>query len=703
MLFKKNKDKSLKPGFFKNKPHFSFGLLRSLRSGRTIFSNQVISSILLIVISLGASGLVSFNISKNTVDTQFKSSTEQILNQYVLYTNQITASIKSTGIKMMQDRNLVSALKLKPADINEEAANKSNIKTMVKNYYSSDASNSMVNISLFVDNNVYGGINTEEDTLLTDAPKQDWYKKAKDSSAYSAWTAPNMFNVDHTQNYPMMSYIMKFVDSSSKHLAVMKIDVKPKAFSAGGKDIVIGKTGYAFIADAEGKFIYSKDPSLVSKSLPKDITDQITKNKSGSFSTKLDSKNMQLMYITSEETGWKYIAVMPISELYAASRTIGTSILIITLLLVIGGVFFSIWTTSHITKPIKDIIKTTRELSTGNLTVKSPSYKLKELNELGCNFNSMVDKLRDMMQNASDLAVTTSKHSGSLLNISHGITLTSQEISDTVESIASGSSSQTTEAVNCAEIYGNFNSMITEAINSVTKVGDLTDATTGIIDESSAAVDKLTEASRNNSTAMQKVEETISTLNSNTKDVLKIVDNIKAITEQTNLLSLNASIEAARAGEAGRGFAVVANEIRKLADQSQAASQQIKQIITNVNNSIKSSLQITEAAQVTFDEESHQVAVTVKVFGTIKDNIANINTAMEEAKELISIIDKDKDFLNKSINNIAEISEKNTASTEEVTASVQNQANTTNSIYNLAQELTENSDKLKQAINKFKF
>lgn len=674
-------------------------------SAKTVFSNQVISSVLLIVISLSTTGFVSFEISKKTVDSQFKDSSTQILNQYIIYTNQITSTIKSTSMRIMQDKSLTSLIKAVPENVIEEASNKSNINNMIKNYYSSDTSNSLVNITLFTGDKIYGGINMEEPTLMSQVTKTDWYKKAQESTSYFSWIGPNTLNVDKAQKYELMSYAAKLVDTSGKQLGILKIDVKPNALSPGNKDIVMGKTGYAFITDADGNIIYHKDPSLVSKPFTADskIIEKIKKKTSDSFQAVFDSKNMQIMYITDDQTGWRYIAVVPTVELYAASNKIGQFIFIITAAFIVVGVLFSIIATRHITKPIKSIIETTRQLSTGNLTVKSPSYSLKELNELGNNFNSMVDKLRAMMSNASELANATSRHSDVLLNISHDISLSSHEITSTVEDIAKGSSSQTSETVNCAEISNNFNSKITEAMRSVSKIFNLTETTTDIIAESAAAVEKLTEASDNNSKAMSDVEKTIFALNNNTKDILKILDNIKAITEQTNLLSLNASIEAARAGEAGRSFSVVANEIRKLAEQSQAASLQIKQIVTNVNNGIKSSLTIAQSAQNTFQEESSQVRVTVKVFETIKDNIDNIGTAMEETKELISVIDEDKHILNESINNIAVISEKNTASTEEVTAAIQNQAASTSEIYNLAQELTSNSEELKQAINKFKF
>ncbi|MDP4089194.1 MAG: methyl-accepting chemotaxis protein, partial [Bacillota bacterium] len=548
-----------------------FNLLKPIRKlfgNKTIFLNQVITSTLLIVISLSATGIIAYQVSKSTVESQFSDSTTQILNQYVLYTNQITASIKTVGVKMMKDRTLISDLKTKTENVVDDAALKTRIDNSIKGYYTTDTSNIISTVTLFAPDKTYGSINTEEANIRAELPKLKWYNDAMESNTYSQWIDPNNFNKDNTQKNSVLSYVMKFTDANGKHLAVMKADVRPVALSAGGKDIVIGKTGFAFIANAEGTIIYQKDQTKIDTKLDDKIVKRLKAKDIDSFPTTFDNKSQQLMFITDKTTGWKYIAVVPTKELYEASDRIRLSIFVIIAVFIVIGVFISIMSTRSITKPINEIIATAKELSTGNLTVRSQSYVLRELNELSGSFNSMVDKLRDMMLNASELAMTSTKHSDALLNISQEINTTYQEITGTVENIANGSSLQTAETVSCADISDNFNSKITETMHSVNRVNSLTEITTEIIEESSAAIEKLKEASGNNSKAMSKVEETISALNYNTKDILKILDNIKAIADQTNLLSLNASIEAARAGEAGRGFAVVANEIRKLADES---------------------------------------------------------------------------------------------------------------------------------------
>ena len=100
-------------------------------------------------------------------------------------------------------------------------------------------------------------------------------------------------------------------------------------------------------------------------------------------------------------------------------------------------------------------------------------------------------------------------------------------------------------------------------------------------------IDTLTEKSNKTKIATTEVNDIVQDMNESTKQINAISETIADITEQTNLLSLNASIESARAGEAGKGFAVVADEIRKLAEQSKTSTEEIKAIIASIQNEIR--------------------------------------------------------------------------------------------------------------------
>lgn len=678
--------------------------LKRFRFNSSIFSSQVTASILLIVFSLSISGIVSFRTSKNKMEEQFKTSTKQLVEQDIGYINLLTRHIDTFSMQVMQDRSIIEAMTSDSSDPVVLRQNEDFINKKLTDLMQSDLTLTVRGINVYTDTKIYGRINTGADDLQSQLPSQDWYLKAKVLSGISFWSNPNKFNTPTGVTGNLLSNVREFTDlQTGEVLGVIKVDVEPSILSASQNSLNLGKTGYLFVVNDEGYIVYHSDLDQVGQAVAHDIFEKIKAGNTDSFETTLDSKDMLAVYSKSEESKWTFIAVIPKAELYETSNVIKNWILIISILVIIIGIVISIFTTRQITKPISEIIKTTRELSTGNFTVKSKAYKLRELDELSHNFNQMVDNLGDMLRNASELTETTHKHADKLLNISHGITMSAEEITQAVEDIAAGSTKQTEESVRSANISDNFNSKIIEAISSISTINDLTDKSAEIINEGSITVTRLTDASKNNSATISKVSETISTLNNNTNDILTILDKIKAITEQTNLLSLNASIEAARAGEAGKGFAVVANEIRKLAEQSQKASMQIKQIIANVNNGITSSLDIAKTAQDTFMEESEQVSVTVKAFNAIKQNIDDINSAMEDTKDIINIIDRDKDVLKDAVLSIASISEKNTASTEEVTASIQDQIKSNSTIYDVAQQLTKNSIKLKDSINRFKF
>jgi len=358
---------------------------------------------------------------------------------------------------------------------------------------------------------------------------------------------------------------------------------------------------------------------------------------------------------------------------------------------------------NYITYPIKDIILVAEKVSQGDFTVKTNKYKIHEINELSHNFNDMTENLKQMLSITAGLSKETTNSAVKILDLSNSINDSSKEVVAAVEEITLGSSKQTEETIDCAKISDKFNVEIINAITSLNIVSKATTTSINVINQSSNTINNLSKTSENNSGAMSKVSDTIVDLNENTKNILTILNKINNITKQTNLLALNASIEAARAGDAGKGFSVVANEIRKLAEQSQSASFEIENIISQVTTSIGASLEISKNAKELFKEELNQVSSTIKSFDDIRASISNISEAMEYTMKSINIIDEDKNYLYDSINSIAAISEENTAATEEVTATIQNQSNSNDLMNSLAEGLNDKSAGLIKLINKFKF
>jgi methyl-accepting chemotaxis protein len=671
----------------------------------TIFSRLVATSTLLIMISLLLSGSITFIITRNNVSTDFKASTNQVLNQNRNYVDLISKNIEDTSLQLFTNSKFTDLFSKQITSDYELFTTITDIDSNIKTLFNSSSSKGIKAITILNDKGL--AASSDPSASLSDISKkakdEAWYKKAIELSGKSSWARPNK-SITSSSGQIVLSQVREIKDPKTLiSCGVLKIDLDPEAIRSALSNAKIGNDGYIFIVNDEGYIISHKDASLIGTKIDDAFFNNIKDSDEGTFDYKLNNTNMFNVFTKSNSTGWKLVASVPKSELSSTANKTGIFTIIIVAICVIFSILISIATTRQITNPIGEIILTTKELSEGNLTVKANSYKLHELNELSNNFNNMILNLRTTLETTASMASETDKSAKEILSFSEGITMTSKEINSAVQEIANGSSVQTEETIHCVDISDKFNIEINNSIKTLEQVNSATDKSITAISEGTSTVNRLNAASAHNSQSIAKVADRITNLNSNTKDILLILDKINTITEQTNLLALNASIEAARAGEAGRGFSVVANEIRKLAEESQVASKQIKLIIDNVNNSIKSSLSLSTDAQNTFKEEVKQVEITVQSFNLIKASFDDIVNAISQTRTAMGIIDKDKDVLNEYINSIASISQRNTASTEEVTASIQTQASSNDHMHELSKNLSSNAEQLMELVSKFKF
>ncbi|MNW53190.1 Methyl-accepting chemotaxis protein McpC [compost metagenome] len=177
---------------------------------------------------------------------------------------------------------------------------------------------------------------------------------------------------------------------------------------------------------------------------------------------------------------------------------------------------------------------------------------------------------------------------------------------------------------------------------------------------------------------------------------------ISDISKQTNLLSLNASIEASRAGEAGRGFAVVASEIRNLADQSRTSSQDIDELLQEINQEMELVSDTTENTGKILAEQSAIVMTTMESISDIIRSIQLILPQIDGISSSVNELNEHKDKILLTVESTSAVSEENSASAEEISASTIELVGSYNEITKSIQEVEQVSKEMIQAVNRFK-
>ena len=695
---------------FKIKETFNFKELK-IKDG--LLRKLVFTFSLLIIFSLLVSSLATFIITKNKVTEDFKMSTLQILNDNKKYIQTMNSTVDTMIYQTSTDKQILSIISKPPTDSFLLFKKKQELETLLKNIAFSSSTNKYSPISsiyfysdegLSVASDAANASKTDNKDLNDQIKELSWYKNTINANGKPVWSIPMKNIVSNSNNLIISKSILVKDNISGKALGVLQINLDENKFSNSINDAKIGKSGNIFIINQDGYVLASNNTKQVGENISNDVMSKITNEVEGNFEFKQAGINTYGVYSTDDAKEWRFVAVVPKSELSATATSIGIVSLLFTLVAIAISIIISTRTTLQITTPIKEIIYSTKLIAEGDLSINpNVSSNIFELKELNKNFNSMLLNLREFFIETSNLAGETSNSSIKLLDLSKNITESSKEIVITVDDIAQGSNTQAESAQRSVQIYDKFENELISTIKVLNEVGDTTYTAVNILDESSNIISNLNISAHNNSKAMDQVSETVLDLSNNTKEVMSVLENVNQIAKQTHLLALNASIEAARAGEYGKGFSVVASEIRKLAQQSENASLNIKNILNDINSSIQHSMDISSEAQGCFKIEFNEVNNTIKYFNYIKESVNNINDLVKTSKSSIEAINNQKNELFQAITEIANITEENSAATEEIAATIEQESNDNKLMNHLSEILHQKALGLKSLMERFKF
>ena len=338
----------------------------------------------------------------------------------------------------------------------------------------------------------------------------------------------------------------------------------------------------------------------------------------------------------------------------------------------------------------------------GDLTIKGEIHKKDELGEVTSKFNEFITSIRNLISETKEATETVALSSNEIMKTTDEISNTSQEVANTVSDLAESTSKQ----IEFAEQSNEKVKVVVEGLKKITTnsiyINKLTNTAIETVNSGASTLKEQIKIMDNTKDSSKRVSEVIWNLSTKSNEIGEVVEFINGITEQINLLSLNAAIEAARAGEAGRGFTVVANEVKKLAELSRESTLKISKLINEIQSDIKKSVEEVSNTNQSIDKQAVALKNTDDSLKKIETSVFEVTQKIKEVTAETEAINNSTSVVEDAIGKMVALIETNASSTEEVAASTEEHTASIEEISASMNVLTDLSNNLEKTIRKFK-
>ena len=532
-----------------------------------------------------------------------------------------------------------------------------------------------------------------------DPTSRDWYQNGLTSKEEFVWSKPYMDEI--TKTYTITG--SKAVVVNGNVVGVMGIDILLSQLTNTISQSELGFEGYPVIVEQDGTAIAHptlagenlSDYGYISKMLASTKEDGVIRDSTDGMST-------ISVFTTLSGFDWKLGAVYEQDNINKIADSIRNVIIMIAVAIMIFMFISLFFITKRLIKPIEQLKKLMDQVAEGDLTVHANVNTTDEIGQLANNFNKMTNSMHNIIGVVKDSANHVQSNSESLSAVAEETTASAEQVSVAIEEIAEGASKSAEDAeevTNNSVHLSNQINLISEKSHEMTSIAR---KASEININGQNQMRELKTSFTSWETNLTSMSGVVNTLEHKVKAIGGVMETIMEISAQTNLLALNASIEAARAGEHGKGFAVVADEVRKLAEQSAKATEDVKKTIIELQQeSALVSEQMNETRE-TFQSQGAVVGDTEMTFGEISKLMYSMQISIDEVSKEVEQVSNYKEQVVDTIQMMAATSQQTAAACEEVSASSDEQLRAIQSVASASETLTGLSDKLTEAINRFK-
>ncbi len=538
----------------------------------------------------------------------------------------------------------------------------------------------------------------------------------KDSTVQNMWADSHPY-IDETYKGDPSSYAFSYIQLFNNHGGIIVLDVDKEFIFGTLSEMELGDGSYIGIVGANKnenivKQTLGDDDTVVSTPMDKGTTlfsaqdfynETVSEGIEGTVTKEVTYDGTKYCFLSSPigHTGMTINALIPISTLVKDM----SGIRFMTILFVIIGAALAIGAGTYIASGISTVLNrvciSLRKVAGGDLTQTFETKRKDELRFLTDSLTETLTGIHALMLDVKGFGSDVGEAAKNVSSGSENMYGTMGNVSAALDGVSEGVDSQAGDTETCAQLMSDFSDKMNTVQKNTKKITETVDKTLESTEKGRSTVAELNKKSTATTGVVKELVQEIQAVVAQSNDIGGIIDAINEIAEQTNLLSLNASIEAARAGEQGRGFAVVAEEIRKLADASMKAGDQIYGILDQIRATTGKAAASAQKTNGFLEDQATVLTDTTQVFGDISACVDEMVAVLNDIIMNINNMIVSKETIASSITNIAAVSEEVASSTRNVTDNISEQLHTVEQLAAEAGKLNDKAKSLSDSMRRF--
>ncbi|WP_010493110.1 methyl-accepting chemotaxis protein [Paenibacillus elgii] len=550
------------------------------------------------------------------------------------------------------------------------------------------------------------GFSNTPDGKVSQITDREYFKQAKETKK----PAISDMIVNRQTGKNAIILIVPLLNDRNEFIGAISTVLNSEILSRLTSNIKFGKTGFGFLVTSYGTVVTFPDAAAIGKKVEEAFTPEqaatfrsdILVNENGMLNVIASDGENIAAYDTVSTTGWKIVTTAPTAEVYegiAKSKLISW---ILIAVFVVVNTLLALFISRANTKPIVLLSKLLERIGTGDFTTRLPVKSKDEIGQLSHNMNTMLTSIGGMVQQAHATAEHVAASSEELNAIADQSVETSNHVAEAIQQVVNGSEAQATGAEQTSKAMEEMAVGVQRIAESSSNVSELSFASAQEAREGNQLVTSAIHQMKSIQDSVGQTASDLAALNELSQKIGNIVQVIADISNQTQLLSLNASIEAARAGEHGRGFAVVANEVKKLAEQAKQSADDIASLVKEVQGSTRAAVTSMNQGVADVGQGSKLITEAGALFQNIYASVQSISEQIQEISAASEQMSAGTEEVSASMTELVTISQASLQNAQEILAASQQQLASMEEISSSSKSLSSMSQELNEELLKFK-